>query len=244
VVGAVAVIAIAVRRTKIDLPMMPPRIIGKVFVFISAAFACLVLYGDVSAILGRWYPEPSVDLQFPLRSGDYYISSGGSSKIINNHMRNYPNPQEFALDIHKLGSAGGASANVLSSANENHHIFDEYVYAPCAGEVEEAVNDVADNSGASMGVDASDGSGNHVKLVCGEAVVSMMHLRSGSLMVKAGDRVAAGQAVGRAGNSGFSEEPHLHLQAAVRDNAGKLIGIPMKFSGRTLSRNDTFAVGN
>lgn len=244
VVMAVVVIVFAVRGSKSSLPLWPPRIIGKAFVFIFGALACLVLYMVISAIIGQRYPEPSVDLEFPLKGGDYYISSGGSSKIINNHMRDFPNAQEFAIDINKLGSAGGASSNILSSANENHHIFSMPVYAPCTGTIKEAVNDVADNAGASMNVDASDGSGNYLSLDCEKAVVSLLHLRFGSLLVKIGDRVEAGQVVGKVGNSGFSQQPHLHLHAAVQDDAGNLIGIPMKFGGRALSRNDIFTAAD
>ena len=38
------------------------------------------------------------------------------------------------------------------------------------------------------------------------------HLQPGTLRVKAGDRVKAGQTLGLLGNSGSSTEPHLHFQ--------------------------------
>lgn len=43
--------------------------------------------------------------------------------------------------------------------------------------------------------------------------VALLHLRRGSVRVRVGDRVAAGQQVGECGGSGNSTEPHLHLQA-------------------------------
>ena len=38
------------------------------------------------------------------------------------------------------------------------------------------------------------------------------HLRQGSAPVAEGDRVVAGEVIGRLGNSGNTTEPHLHLQ--------------------------------
>jgi murein DD-endopeptidase MepM/ murein hydrolase activator NlpD len=40
----------------------------------------------------------------------------------------------------------------------------------------------------------------------------MMHMREGSVTVKAGQHVTQGQVIGRLGNSGDSFGPHLHYQ--------------------------------
>jgi hypothetical protein len=42
-------------------------------------------------------------------------------------------------------------------------------------------------------------------------LVEVVHLRRGSAAVRVGDTVAAGAAIGRVGNSGFSTRPHVHL---------------------------------
>lgn len=55
--------------------------------------------------------------------------------------------------------------------------------------------------------------GNYVILRCADGVYPLLaHLRRGSLMVKAGDSVKAGQQLGVVGNSGSSIQPHLHFQ--------------------------------
>ncbi len=241
---AAAMFVLALLRTRTKLPLWPPRIFGSVVVVVLGCSAGFVICFVVLAFAGRWHPERGIDLQFPLKGGNYFISSGGSSRTINNHMRDFPNAQEFAIDIHKLGVLGGASSNIFSSSNEYHHIFGEPVYSPCAGTVRESKKDVPDNAGTSMDVDAEDGSGNHLSIVCDNAVVSLMHLQHGSVLLEQGERVEAGQEVGKVGNSGFSQEPHLHLQAAVRNDAGRLVGIPMRFGDRSLARNDISTSAN
>ena len=105
-----------------------------------------------------------------------------------------------------------------------------------------AINDVEDNAGTSLNVSAEDGSGNHLSIDCDGTIVSLLHLQSGSLVVATGDSVVAGQELAQVGNSGFSQEPHLHLQAAVANQESKLVGVPMRFGTRVPVRNDILTV--
>jgi hypothetical protein len=54
--------------------------------------------------------------------------------------------------------------------------------------------------------------GNHIMIHNAGLYIFLAHLQCGSLQVAAGDRVEAGQLLARVGNSGFTLEPHLHLQ--------------------------------
>jgi murein DD-endopeptidase MepM/ murein hydrolase activator NlpD len=71
--------------------------------------------------------------------------------------------------------------------------------------------------------------------------VLLAHLKQGSVAVKGGQRVAAGDIVGAVGNSGNTDEPHLHVHAQ-RPGRGilPLSGEPlaMRFGGRWYVRND------
>jgi hypothetical protein len=54
--------------------------------------------------------------------------------------------------------------------------------------------------------------GNHVVLDLGDGVHAVFaHLRRGSVKVRKGDRIKAGDLLGEVGNSGNSSEPHLHF---------------------------------
>ena len=80
-----------------------------------------------------------------------------------------------------------------------------------------------------QGVHAIAGNTVTIALRGGDAFVSLAHLRSGSIRVAVGDRVAAGQAIGECGNSGNSTEPHVHLQVMDRVDPSNAEGLPMAF---------------
>jgi murein DD-endopeptidase MepM/ murein hydrolase activator NlpD len=72
-----------------------------------------------------------------------------------------------------------------------------------------------------------------------DAYVVLGHLRRGTVRVRIGDAVRAGEAVGQAGNSGWTERPHLHMQAMRAPGGDWWHGepVPMRFGGRFLVKN-------
>ena len=97
------------------------------------------------------------------------------------------------------------------------------VLAAAAGRVRAARDGVADASVRETGKASikSRECGNGVVLEHGEGwETQYCHLRRGSIRVNAGERVAAGQALGLVGLSGLTEYPHLHLSVRHR---GKVV---------------------
>ncbi len=198
-------------------------------------FSCVkILYANSD------YDYDAVNLDFPLKGGEFYISSGGTNSLMNNHLRNYPSPQQYAVDINKLSKLRSISKGILSKKNNYHYIFSDTVYCPCNGIVQEIKNNVKDNLLSSMNVSSQDGTGNYVYLKCDNVYVYMVHLKKGSILVSKGLKVKAGLPLALVGNSGFSQEPHLHIQASIYNSDSTLIGVPIKFNGRILSRNDIY----
>jgi murein DD-endopeptidase MepM/ murein hydrolase activator NlpD len=57
------------------------------------------------------------------------------------------------------------------------------------------------------------------------------HLKTGSVRVRPGDKVRAGQVIGQLGSSGNSTEPHLHFHVCDRPDALRCAGVPVNFDG-------------
>ncbi len=87
--------------------------------------------------------------------------------------------------------------------------------------------------------------GNHVVLDLGGGTYALYaHVKQGSLAVKAGDQVVAGQRLGSCGNSGNSTEPHLHFQLMDGPDLNVARGVPFSWRGIGVpGGGETFAVG-
>ncbi|MGW2015950.1 M23 family metallopeptidase [Streptomyces sp. NPDC001927] len=88
--------------------------------------------------------------------------------------------------------------------------------------------------------------GNHLVLDLGDGTYAMYaHLKRGSLAVRAGDRVVAGQELARCGNSGNSTEPHVHFQLMDGPDLTTARGLPFTWRGVGVPKNgETFLVGS
>ena len=87
--------------------------------------------------------------------------------------------------------------------------------------------------------------GNHVLLECGTEVrVLLAHMRRGSVRVRPGERVAVGRPLGAVGNTGNTNEPHLHVHAQRPGTAVEPLGgepLPVRLAGRYLVRGQRVA---
>lgn len=125
---------------------------------------------------------------------------------------------------------------------ENWYSYGKPIYAPGAGTVIAAANDIPDNwfedARATMighpklapGKDPDD-IGNFVLIDHGDGEFSLLvHMKPGSVRVEPGEHVDAGQQVGQIGFSGDSIFPHLHYSLMEGPHIMKDWGIPAYFS--------------
>ena len=73
--------------------------------------------------------------------------------------------------------------------------------------------------------------GNYVAIAANRGTVFMCHLARGSVLVREGQAVRAGDEVGRCGNSGRTTVPHLHIHAQDRPEPAiaEAHGVPIAF---------------
>ncbi len=188
------------------------------------------------ALGGLRHADPPVALTFPLRDGTYYVGNGGTTAVLNPHVRIAS--QRYALDIVEIDALGRRARGLYPRDLTRYAIYGRGVYAPCTGEVTAAVDGLPDL--VPPATDRRHLAGNFVALDCGKATVLLAHLMRGSVRVRAGDTVSAGQMLGRVGNSGNTTEPHLHVHAVAGRPADPVLsgdGVPIAFDGRLLVRN-------
>ncbi len=183
--------------------------------------------------------------RFPL-AGTWFIGAGPSA---HSHHR-WVVPQEFALDIARIG-AGGLSYRGKGSRLADYFAYGAPVLAAADGivrvarqDVPESVDDLrrpGEEQGAylkrvgelqdkrmAQGEDALIG--NYVLIEHGQGESSVYaHLKTTSVRVKVGDSVRAGQVIGLLGSSGNSTEPHLHFHVCDRPLALRCAGVPASF---------------
>ena len=202
---------------------------------------------------GRQLPVAlAVDLLFPLAAGHYLVVSGGTNLTLNPHADALDNTVAahrpwlgtgYAIDVVALDGWGRRALGIVPASPAAYFIFNTPVLAPCAGTVL-----VAQDGQPDMLVprhDDTNPSGNYLILHGAQADIVLAHFRRGSLRVRAGDSVVAGQWLARAGNSGATDEPHLHIHAQRPGPPGFPMGgapLPMRFRGRFLVRNDLVRV--
>ena len=210
------------------------------------ALLATVAAGMLWAVLeSRRLPAGVVDLAFPLRHGVYHIANGGNNMLTNAHLRTLDprfakyRGQSYGVDVVKLNARGRRANGLAPSALDKFEIFGEPIYGPCEGivaRVEDWLPDLVPPD-----VDRTHMPGNFVLLECDDVHVLLAHMRSGSVRVHPGDYVTTRTLIGEVGNSGNSDEPHLHIHA---QRPGLLwdpfIGdpLPMRLDGRYLVRND------
>lgn len=250
--AAAVIVAQALRRALSDAPEVArPRN--------ARAYASIALYAAITVVCGgllfhlcaaRRLPQPerSVSLASPLPDGRYLVVNGGGSSLINAHRASMDRSNArlqpwrgngHAVDIVAIDALGFRARGLLPRDPTAYDIFGTPVLSPCSGVVIQAVDGHVDHAPPQF--DAANPAGNHVMLDCGGARVVLAHLKQGSLRVSVGQSVTAGAPLGAVGNSGGTDEPHLHIHAQRPGPPDAPMAgdpLPMLIEGRYLVRGD------
>ncbi len=119
--------------------------------------------------------------------------------------------------------------------NESYFCYGQPIYSVAAGRVVRIADGAPENvphSGKyAIAIDFNNAAGNHVVVeIAPGRYVLYAHMRPGTVTVKPGDQVRAGEILGRVGNTGSSTEPHLHMH--IDDHPSFLAGngVPYEFT--------------
>lgn len=209
----------------------------------------LLIYWIRLALRSRQFDGEPVRLAFPLAGGTYAVMEGGNGErggIVNNHCGSSFQQgsqanisMKYAVDIIKLHDVGTAVRGILPRRLEAYAIFRETLLSPCDGKVVKVIDRWPDE--IPFGGDHPYHIGNLVVIRHQDIHILMGHLQQGSILVEEGAEIHRGQPLARIGNSGWSQWPHLHIQAMkATPDVWDGEGVPILFDGTFPVRNDLF----
>jgi len=106
---------------------------------------------------------------------------------------------------------------------EDYHAFGQHIYSPISGYIVNSINHLPDNK--INNVNNSKNWGNYILIKSLDGYfVKLAHLKQNSITLPVNSFVEAGQKIAQCGNSGYSQEPHLHLQvqSSISDDSETL----------------------
>lgn len=193
--------------------------------------------GPVVAVVQEQVPVVRAPLHGPTWIAYNALSSIDHRRSMNAFDGRVRIPQRFAIDWMHLGPDGRLFHGDAKS-NANFYGYGAEVLAVADGRVCDLKDGLPDNVGSSerndRAITLDNVFGNYVTLDLGKGHFALYaHLQPGSLRVKLGDTVKAGQVLALLGNSGNSDAPHLHFQLMDTNSGMGAEGIPYELESFT-----------
>ena len=243
-----AAIIFAWRRNEAK-PFLPQSLLSWAFAVLFTGLGIYSAHEATQSIAATSPPSGEVvDIAFPFAKGQFLIANGGNDIRINSHLESMISTAPkfkpwrgngHAVDIVAINGWGMRASGFMPQDPSAYYVYGMPVLAPCSGSIKLAVDGLPDMPVPEY--DRAHIAGNHVLLACGDKHVLMAHFRKGSVMVNVGDRIEVGQKLAEAGNSGGSNEPHLHIHVQRPGSVESPYSgdpLPARFNGRYLVRND------
>lgn len=219
-------------------------------VFLSIFFTTIF----IGALKSKNYSEEAINLSFPLRNGKYTITDGGDGKI--SPLMNYhymfltvnkfktlltksdswdnnsklQSGDRYAVDVVKLNNIGALSKKILPHEINNYEIYEDDIYSPCDGQAIEVVDNYDNNIPLTGGYPKNVGNHVIIKFNNSNKAIVLGHMQKDSIKIKSGDIVKEGQIIGKVGNSGWSEWPHVHIKVMEMKDDNFWNGEPVPFT--------------
>ena len=176
-----------------------PRIGVPGFWLSAAAIVAFVLWNrfNTKAASKRWLARASdrpLVLQPPF-ADRWRVESGGPDSRHNHHLSR--SDQYFAYDFVRDGGESWGQA----------------ILAPCDGLIVHVENRQPDAPADQAQRNRARPFGNYVSIETPRGYVILAHLRQGSVTVRVGGGVRAGEEIAQCGNSGTTQHAHLHVHA-------------------------------
>jgi hypothetical protein len=187
--------------------------------------------------------DDPIVIHSPLRGKNWLAANGPSNTSAHRRamipVNGQPHiGQRYAIDWIQLGDDGNAFTGDKSK-NGSYHAYDQEIHAVADGkivEVKDGIPENVPNSGKiAVPITYETLAGNHIIQDLGDGhFAAYAHLRPGTLKVKVGDTVHAGDVIAHLGNTGNSSEPHLHFQVCDAPSFPASEGLPFAIDQYTL----------
>jgi hypothetical protein len=197
---------------------------------------------------------PSNGYLFPLRPSELGVNHYNAVTVHANSEN-----QKWAYDIGGRrwnGSSWSNKINDLVDGSQNSHfiVWDQSIYAMSAGTIRRCVRSIADNvvgattegGGNTLIIEHANGewaSYHHLKQNSISVAICPSEGPSGANEFPLNVPVAEGQYLGRIGNSGHSDGPHLHVQITGEPPSPTTFterSLPLNFYGMTVHNHDGY----
>jgi Peptidase family M23 len=158
-------------------------------------------------------------------NGIWLVSNGGRTPETNSHIRpaeQGPQNQLYAYDF-RMESTG------KETKLEEYEVFGKEVLAPGNGTVVQIIDGSIDILPGER--DRSVGVGNAIIIDHENGECSLLcHFKHDSIEVKIGDRVKQGEVIGLCGNTGNTQQPHIHFNLQDGPLMHTAQALPAQFS--------------
>jgi hypothetical protein len=176
----------------------------------------------MSSKLNQYFAKGRFRLPF---NGEWFVCAAGDTINVNHHMT--VQSQWFGMDFAK--SLDRSLSVPLPKKMEDYYSWSNDILSPIDGAVVNVQCEIDDLKIGKKNTKFPFGNFLIIKSADNEFVV-LAHLQRKSILVKVHDRVNAGQLVGKCGNSGNSDFPHLHMHVQTGSNINSGQGLIVTFS--------------